>query len=216
MVEDILLNDNMITDFTAYMGRHKQLYRSLAQMCKQELSSSIQYPVILDVGAGPGFLSFELKKEIQNATVISFDASIEMLQQLYFEKNALMHLVNGKAEYLPFHPMSIDVVISRFSLPYWSQPGKAFQEIACVLRRNGLLIVEMLNAEYPLWKKSLVKYQMKLKKASAHTIYYHLEAYTHAYKLTQVQTFLETNGFTLLRVEGRKSEWKYLLIAKKT
>ena len=134
---------------------------------------------------------------------------------LSYEKNAVMYLINGTVEYLPFYPVSVDVVISRFSLPYWAHPGKAFQEIACVLRKNGLLILEMLNAEYPSWKKSLVKSQMMLKKASAHTISYHLEAYAHAYTLPQVESYLENSGFTLVRVEGRKRDWKYLIIAKK-
>ena len=97
---------------------------------------------ILDVGAGPGFISIILAEEGYNVT--AFDFAQSMIEEAKKNAGALADKINfiqGDAMNLPFEDESFDVVFSRnltWNLPY---PDKAYDHWIRVLKAKGLMMV---------------------------------------------------------------------------
>ncbi len=97
---------------------------------------------ILDVGAGPGFISIILAEEGYNVT--AFDFAHSMIEEAKKNAGALADKINfiqGDAMNLPFEDESFDVVFSRnltWNLPH---PDKAYDQWIRVLKAKGLMMV---------------------------------------------------------------------------
>lgn len=99
---------------------------------------------ILDLGCGPGALTFPLLE--RGHGVISMDASSEMLARMQ-EHAARLGLearaVRGDAHDLPFASESFDTVVSAGVLEYLPDAPRALREIGRVLRPGGTAILTM-------------------------------------------------------------------------
>jgi len=97
---------------------------------------------ILDVGAGPGFISIILAEAGFNVT--AFDFSESMLEEARINSGDLadnIAFIQGNAMELPFDAESFDVVFSRnltWNLP---EPKTAYNQWVRVLKKNGLMLV---------------------------------------------------------------------------
>lgn len=97
---------------------------------------------VLDIGAGPGFISIVLSE--LGYSVTAADYSREMLK--HAEKNSAecgvsICLTRENAEELSFEDCCFDVVVSRnltWNLPH---PEQAYEEWCRVLKSNGLMLV---------------------------------------------------------------------------
>src|SRR5581483_4220311 len=95
--------------------------------------------VVLDLGAGTGRMTGELKKRYRRALVVALDLAPGMLhearrhQQLFrrFER------VCGDAMRLPLAAASVDVIFSSLMLQWCDPPDEAFAEIRRVLKPSG-------------------------------------------------------------------------------
>jgi malonyl-CoA O-methyltransferase len=95
--------------------------------------------VVLDLGAGTGRMTAELKRRYRRALVVALDLAPGMLrearrhQQLFrrFER------VCGDAMRLPIADASVDVVVSSLMLQWCDPPDSAFAEIRRVLKPDG-------------------------------------------------------------------------------
>jgi len=96
----------------------------------------------LDIGCGTGRLEIELTK-ISNLNLIGLDInpSFAEFASKKIDDAGLSDRVNflaGDVHYLPFLDNSIDLIISRGSLPAWTDRVRAFQEIYRVLKTDGI------------------------------------------------------------------------------
>jgi malonyl-CoA O-methyltransferase len=95
--------------------------------------------VVLDLGAGTGRTTGELKRRYRRALVVALDLAPGMLhearrhQQLFrrFER------VCGDAMRLPLADASVDVIFSSLMLQWCDPPDEAFAEIRRVLKPDG-------------------------------------------------------------------------------
>jgi ubiquinone/menaquinone biosynthesis C-methylase UbiE len=110
---------------------------------------------------------------------------------------------------------SIDTVVSRFSLPYWKEPLDSFLEMNRVLKPNGKIIFEALNRNFPKWKLFGIKVGMLLNRAGRDVTKYHVDAYALAHTQEEVEMLFNKSGFAILEKEGKKSEWKFIIVAEK-
>lgn len=97
---------------------------------------------ILDVGAGPGFISIILAEAGYNVT--AFDFAETMLAEAKENAGSLkdkISFIQGNAEKLPFEPNSFDVVFSRNLTWNLMSPQKAYGSWLSVLKHHGLLLV---------------------------------------------------------------------------
>jgi len=124
----------------------------------------------LDVGCGGGYLGLALAKR----TALKFlflDQSPEMLHCA--ENNiaaggltARARTIRGMVQAIPLPDASVDLVISRGSIPFWEELPKAFAEIHRVLKSDGYAYIggglgdpstrdaieAQMKREYPKWK----------------------------------------------------------------
>jgi ubiquinone/menaquinone biosynthesis C-methylase UbiE len=212
-----LVDDKTAEEFAAYMQKFNDLYEYLASLVQRHSSSS--HPFILDLGAGPGLLSVEIFRKIPQATIIGIDPLIKMLQLAKGNvKNAdfqPFEPVVGVSENIPLKNNTVDVIASRFSLPYWTQPNKSFQEMMRVLKPGGKVILEALNRDFPTWKLFSIKIHMLFNRAGRDVTRYHVDAYKLAHTIEQVEQFFTDAGFTISEKEGKKNEWRFIIVAEK-
>ena len=105
--------------------------------------------VVLDLGAGTGRMTSELKRRYRRALIVALDLAPGMLrearkhQQLFrrFER------VCGDAMRLPFADASVDVVVSSLMLQWCNPPDPAFAEIRRVLKPDGLVAFSTLGPD---------------------------------------------------------------------
>ena len=95
--------------------------------------------VILDLGAGTGRMTGELKKRYRRSLVVALDLAPGMLRearkhQAFFRR---FERVCGDAMRLPIADASVDVVISSLMLQWCEPPDPAFAEIRRILKPAG-------------------------------------------------------------------------------
>jgi malonyl-CoA O-methyltransferase len=105
--------------------------------------------VVLDLGAGTGRMTSDLKRRYRRALVVALDLAPGMLrearkhQQLFrrFER------VCGDAMRLPLADASVDVIVSSLMLQWCDPPDVAFSEIRRVLKPDGLIAFSTLGPD---------------------------------------------------------------------
>jgi ubiquinone/menaquinone biosynthesis C-methylase UbiE len=107
----------------------------------------------LDIGSGPGHLSFRLMTRFES--VCAVDLSASMLQTLSEEATrrgtARIRTQVARAESLPFADASFDLVATRYSAHHWLDVPRALQEMRRVLRPGGqALVLDLLGDDSPL------------------------------------------------------------------
>ena len=209
-----MVDDKTAEKFAKYMKKYPDLYQNLAGIVKKYATNA--KPVIIDLGAGPGLLSLELHKKIPDAKIIGVDPLQKMLQLA--KSNACFDSFEaklGSSENIPVNNDSADIVVSRFSLPYWKDPNSSFKEIYRVLKPRGKIILEALNRDFPMWRLLLIKLHMLLNAAGGDVTKYHLDAYKTAYTIEQVEELFTDSKFSIVEKEGSKKDWKFLMVAGK-
>jgi ubiquinone/menaquinone biosynthesis C-methylase UbiE len=202
--------------FNDYMKRYPELYRAMALQVREHVKASD--PVILDVGCGSGLLSLELRRLYPQGVMVGLDPLRNMLglavENMRDSGLEQLNLVQGVSEALPLCSGKVDVVVSRFSLPYWPDPKRSFLEIHRVLKPGGFLVLEALNKEFSGWRLGFLRVLMRLRAAPMNVITYHLDAYKLAHTWRWVEDHLTTSGFEIVHVEGRPKDWKFLVVAR--
>jgi len=212
-----LVDDKTAEEFATYMKKFSDLYEYLASIIQRYTTSA--HPFILDLGVGPGLLSIEIFRKIPQVTIIGIDPLIKMLQLAKGNvENASFHTfesVVGVSENIPLKNNTIDVIVSRFSLPYWTEPEKSFEEMMRVLKPGSKVIFEALNRDFPRWKLLLIKIRMLFNRAGQDVTKYHIDAYKLAHTIEQVEQLFINSGFMIIEKEGKKNEWRFILVAEK-
>jgi ubiquinone/menaquinone biosynthesis C-methylase UbiE len=214
---DFLVDDKTAEEFTKYMRKFNDLYRDFSHIVRKHTTTA--QPSILDLGCGPGLLSNEILKLFPEAKVIGIDPLINMLllaiQNVDETKGNQFIPLQGVSEMIPLKDDCIDTIVSRFSLPYWTNPHASFLEMHRILKTGGRVVLEALNKEFPKWKLFGIKIGMLLNHSGRDVSKYHIDAYKSAYTPKEVQTFFQRSGFIIVEQEGTKKEWKFLIIAEK-
>jgi ubiquinone biosynthesis O-methyltransferase len=139
-------------------------------LAKKSLFSLIDFKdgtSILDVGCGTGNYSMNLAQK--GAKVFGVDYSEWMLRiaiRNAVEKGVCIDHRHASLEELPYNDDSFDVVLCMNVLEFSENPRKAVDEMFRVLKKDGQLIVGVLN------QKSLWGFTQRLKKTFAKGAYY--------------------------------------------
>jgi malonyl-CoA O-methyltransferase len=105
--------------------------------------------VVLDLGAGTGRMTGELKRLYRRALVIALDLAPGMLREARRHQHLFRRFerVCGDAVRLPLADASVDVVVSSLMLQWCDPPDRAFAEIRRVLKPDGFFAFSTLGPD---------------------------------------------------------------------
>jgi ubiquinone/menaquinone biosynthesis C-methylase UbiE len=149
---------------------------------------------VLEIGAGSGSTSIALAK--MGATAFCIDYSQKAIQLM--KKNATMHgiglfLVKADAFALPFKNGSFDILFHQGFLEHFRETGKLLTEQNRILKKEGLLLVDVPQtfSLYTIKKKLLIA----MGKWFA--------GWETQFSRRSLRKTLEKGGFTFIRAFGR-------------
>jgi malonyl-CoA O-methyltransferase len=101
----------------------------------------LQPALVLDLGAGPGQATIELKRRYRASQVVALDLAEGMLREAKRRQTLLrrFHRVCADAAALPVRDGSADLVFSNLMLQWCNDPDAVFRECRRVLKPGGLL-----------------------------------------------------------------------------
>jgi ubiquinone/menaquinone biosynthesis C-methylase UbiE len=116
------------------------IYPYLARFIKQKFG--ITRGICVDVGSGPGSLAIEMAR-ITRLRVFSLDLQEGMTEVAIRNiaeagLSSRVRAVTADVIRMPFADGSVDLVVSRGSLPFWADRSSAFREICRILRPGGV------------------------------------------------------------------------------
>ncbi|MGV8151487.1 MAG: class I SAM-dependent methyltransferase [Candidatus Nanoarchaeia archaeon] len=94
--------------------------------------------VILDLGAGDGFLTRHIRKIFPNAKIYALDASESMLSE---NTKGKFNIINSDSDNIPLKDNSVDLVVSLATFHHIKKKKETFQEIKRILVNNGQFII---------------------------------------------------------------------------
>lgn len=109
----------------------------------------VEARVVVDLGCGTGVSARALEKRFRGAVVIGTDRSQRMLREARASRRWFSRISYLRAypEALPLPDHSVDVVFSNLALAGIDDPSPVAQEVARVLRRDGLFVLATLGPD---------------------------------------------------------------------
>jgi ubiquinone/menaquinone biosynthesis C-methylase UbiE len=142
---------------------------------------------VLDAGCGSGVYSFYLADKA--SSIDSIDISHEKISQvkkLSIFKN--INFIEGDITKLKFKDSKFDLIICSDVLEHIKDDKKAFSELSRVLKSKGNLLLTVPSDS--------------LKNKETYRQYGHERA---GYNISQIKTYCEKNGLSIIRIEGYSS-----------
>lgn len=126
--------------------RRMKEYKNFVEFILKDLKLK-DYSKVLEIGPGPAWISIVLVKENPTISLTGLEISKDMIRianQNVIDENVgnNIEFINGNAnEMSMFEDKSFDAVITHDSLHHWEAPILIFNEIARVLKLNGVLCI---------------------------------------------------------------------------
>jgi len=120
------------------------LYKEIAGLVIKHLKSG----KILEIGAGPGYLSIEIAKlgDFQITGLDISETMIEIARRNAQEAGADVVFKLGDASNMPFKDKTYDFIVSSGSLHHWKEPVKVINEMYRVLKTDGEALIGDLRS----------------------------------------------------------------------
>lgn len=118
---------------------------------------NVNNPLILEVGAGLGHFTFKLKEYFQEAHIVAIDINPENIKHIILNNKVKAEAVNwliADGGCTPFRDNIFNLITSSFSLQYWDNPLKVFNEIFRLTGNIGRFLITDLRRDM---KKSTIK-----------------------------------------------------------
>lgn len=146
------LTEELTSSYTRWRSSHLgQITDKLEQQLLFELVGSVAGKTLLDVGCGDAALASEFARRGAVVTGLDADRTTIAAARRRIEIEATqLHLIEGRAEQLPFDGAEFDIALAVTTLCFVRDAERAVIEMARVLKPGGRLIVGELG-RWSLW-----------------------------------------------------------------
>ena len=120
------------------MGNHPTARNSELERFELDKALNKKDLVVLDLGAGDGYLTRYLAKTYPNATIYALDASESMLSE---HTNGKVELINADSDNIPLESGSVDLVVSLATFHHVKKKKETFEEIKRILAPRGHFVI---------------------------------------------------------------------------
>jgi ubiquinone/menaquinone biosynthesis C-methylase UbiE len=190
----------------AEWARDSELMRDDYRKLAATVASAIQSGKVLEVGPGPGYVSIEVARLLQQVEVVGLDLSETMIE--IARRNADEYGVServefrqGNASHMPFEDSRFDFVMSSGSLHHWEESPQVFSEIYRVLKPGCRALISDLRRDVP--QEAVKKWTDAI--ASRFMRWGVKHSFSEAYTPQEVKGLLEGSGFESFDV--KVGEW---------
>ncbi|CCH42877.1 putative methyltransferase [Wickerhamomyces ciferrii] len=121
-------------------------WRTAENSCGYMLSYLKPTDRILDVGCGPGTITYDLAKYIPHGEIIGIEPTRELIEEAINNKSLDHEVQRGNVKFqeasafqLPFQDETFDIVHAHQVIIHLSEPLKALKEMRRVLKKGGHL-----------------------------------------------------------------------------
>jgi ubiquinone/menaquinone biosynthesis C-methylase UbiE len=205
-----------VTDY-ANMGRGP-LFRFERFLVMNSLKQLKPTGVMVDIGCGPGYLAYALKRQYPGLRLIGLDNNVEMLKYAKQGKTNKEHgleLILGDAEQLPIAENSLDFAVTSLSMHHWANPQTVFREIKKALKPGGQFLIFDLRRNSPrlfYWTLLVGQY---FSPPSIRRTNGGVGSFWSSYTPSEIYKIVAADNFTQFKIEthfgwmvvvGRKSE----------
>ncbi|MBN1280497.1 MAG: methyltransferase domain-containing protein [Candidatus Thermoplasmatota archaeon] len=167
---------------------------------------------VLSIGCGPALLEAQLQWHHPEMTVIGLDRSKEMITQASHG----VTLVYGDAEHLEFKDESFDAVVYVTALEFIENTQHTIQEAHRVLRKNGLLLVLLLNTHSRYYQEKYSDTNSYIRKNKKHTNTTNMKStISHYFSITTEEYFLGILDHTVTNTSDRAIASLYVIEGEK-
>jgi len=143
-----LFYDTFASEFDANMNMYDTQKR-IKIVFETLIREDLKEKYLLDAGCGTGWFS---KKAVEKgAKVVSLDVGENVLNEV--AKKVDSERIVGSIMELPFSDETFDIVVSSEVIEHTPNPRKSFEELARVLKKNGVLALTTPNK---VWHPSVV------------------------------------------------------------
>ena len=134
--------EDLSEDFKRRMKEYKNFIEFIVEKLKLKNNSRV-----LEIGPGPGWITILLAQKDPTLEIIGLEISQDMIRAANQNKkeegveNNIEYVLGTAEDMSCFEENSFDAVISHDSLHHWENPEKIFNEIARVLKDDGILCI---------------------------------------------------------------------------
>ena len=123
-----------------HLAMENHPYARNSELEKLELDESLNKEnlVILDLGAGDGYLTRYLSKIYPKAKVYALDNSKSMLSE---HTNGKIKLINSESHNIPLESDSVDLIVSLATFHHVKKKNETFEEVKRILAPKGVFII---------------------------------------------------------------------------
>ncbi|WP_411728045.1 malonyl-ACP O-methyltransferase BioC [Methyloglobulus sp.] len=169
------------------------LQRNVGRTLLQRIEVIGQLDTVVDLGCGTGFLINEFlgQKICTPEQVVAMDIAVPMLQiaRNKLKNNCSVAYLCADAEFLPFQPRSVDLLISNLAFQWCDNLEKVFSDVKRILKPEGRFFFTIFG--------SSTLHELK-------SAWGEVDDYTHVntfYSGTQLTDFLNQAGFQQVELE---------------
>jgi ubiquinone/menaquinone biosynthesis C-methylase UbiE len=136
-----------------YVKNQRDFYSDVSDtgrdFLRESLEANIENRIIADIGCGAGD-DLLLYQKMGAKKVIGIEPSLKMLDQKKFDNKLEdgVEILAGEFENIPLASESVDFVTARFSFHHVENLKEAFEEVARILKSDGLFLIVTRNPEF--------------------------------------------------------------------
>jgi ubiquinone/menaquinone biosynthesis C-methylase UbiE len=135
----------------AFATRRISVFRDIDAAIANEVFLQLAFGTVLDVGAGPGYLSTSIAVKNPSLEVVGLDVSRDMSKIARASARRAhvnnLHVLTGDAAEIGMPNESVDIAVATLTFHHLSNQSKAFEELHRVLKTEGQVWIYEVNCD---------------------------------------------------------------------